>query len=84
MEEDLSQLLKLYFSTKREENQSESHMINRHLYYNNLVKCHCVKSVRIRSYTGPYSVRMRENTDQNKSEYGHFLRSVKTGMLRIM
>ena len=24
----------------------------------------------------PYSVRMRENTDQNKSEYGHFLRSV--------
>ena len=26
----------------------------------------------------PYSVRMRENTDQNNSEYGHFLRSVKT------
>ena len=24
----------------------------------------------------PYSVRMRENTDQNNSEYGHFLRSV--------
>ena len=23
----------------------------------------------------PYSVRMRENTDQSKSEYGHFLRS---------
>ena len=23
--------------------------------------------------TSPYSVRMRENTDQNKSEYGHFL-----------
>ena len=23
----------------------------------------------------PYSVRMRENTDQNNSEYGHFLRS---------
>ena len=22
-----------------------------------------------------YSVRMRENTDQNNSEYGHFLRS---------
>ena len=34
---------------------------------------HCMKSVlRIRSY----SVRMRENTDQNNSEYGHFLRSV--------
>ena len=24
----------------------------------------------------PYSVRMRENADQNNSEYGHFLRSV--------
>ena len=23
----------------------------------------------------PFSVRMRENTDQNNSEYGHFLRS---------
>ena len=29
---------------------------------------HCVKSVRIRSYL----VGMRENVDQNKSEYGHF------------
>ena len=33
---------------------------------------HCVKSVRIRSHSGPYSVRMWENTDQNNSEYGHF------------
>ena len=32
---------------------------------------HCVKSVRILSY----SVRMRENADQNNSEYGHFSRS---------
>ena len=30
---------------------------------------------RIRSYSGTYSVLMRENTDQNNSEYGHFLRS---------
>ena len=29
-----------------------------------------------RSYSGPYSVQIRENTDQNNSEYGHFLRSV--------
>ena len=50
----------------------------------------CVKSVRIGSYSGPYfpafglnteryspySVRMRENADQNNSEYGHFLCSV--------
>ena len=26
----------------------------------------------------PYSVRMRENTDQNNSEYGHFLPSVQS------
>ena len=51
---------------------------------------HCVKSVRIRDYSGshfpafglnteryifPYSVRMRENADQNNPEYGDFLRS---------
>ena len=36
---------------------------------------HCVKSVRIRSYSGPQSVWMRENIDQNNSEYGYFLRS---------
>ena len=50
-------------------------------------KLHCVKSVRIRSFPGSYfpafgpntesesvsthSVRMRENTDQKNSEYGH-------------
>ena len=33
---------------------------------------HCVKSVRIQSYSGPYSVRIRENADQNNSEYGYF------------
>ena len=43
---------------------------------------HCVKSVSIWSYSGPhfptfglpYSVRLRENADQNNSEYGHFSR----------
>ena len=38
-------------------------------------KVHCVKSVHFRSGSGPYSVRLRENTDQNNTEYGHFLRS---------
>ena len=42
---------------------------------------HCVKSVRMRSYSGPYSVRMRENTDQNNSEYGHFSRSAGLYMI---
>ena len=36
----------------------------------------CVKSVHVRGYPGPYSVRMRENKDQDNFEYGHFLRSV--------
>ena len=47
---------------------------------------HCVKSIRIRSYSGPhiwsfilhispYLVRMRENANQNNSKYVHFLRS---------
>ena len=33
---------------------------------------HCGKSVRMRSYSG-----MRENVDQNNSEYGHFIRSAR-------
>ena len=50
---------------------------------------HCVKSVRVRSYSGPCfpafrlnksifscSGQMRENADQNNFEYGHFSRSV--------
>ena len=54
------------------------------------LKYYCVKSARIRSFSGPYfpafglntgisqySVRMRENTDQKNSEYGHFSRSVQ-------
>ena len=52
---------------------------------------HCVKSVRIRRYSGPYipvfvlngkirsiflySVRMQKNANQNNSEYRHFSRS---------
>ena len=42
------------------------------------MSCHCVKSVRIRSIS-LYSVRMRENADQNNSDYEHFLRSVGPG-----
>ena len=54
-------------------------------------KLHCLKSVRIRSFSGPYfpafglnterysvslpSVPMQENTDQKNSEHEHFLRS---------
>ena len=47
---------------------------------------HCVKCVRFRSYSGPHFSRifphldwcgkMRENVDQNNTEYGLFLRSV--------
>ena len=34
-----------------------------------------IKSVRIRSFSGPYSIWMWGNTDQKNSEYGHFSRS---------
>ena len=41
---------------------------------------HCLKSVRIRSYSGPHFLAFGLNTgryDLNNCEYGHFLRSVK-------
>ena len=50
-------------------------MTNSNLFWGIIQLLHCVKSVRIRSYSGPYSVRMRENADQNNSEYWYFSRS---------
>ena len=49
-------------------------------YSKNFDNFHCVKSVRIRNYP----IRMRENTDQNNSEHGHFLCSfyVKEWIMR--
>ena len=53
------------------------------------IHSHCVKNVHIRSYSGPYfpafglnterspySVQVREKTDQTNSEYRHFSRSI--------
>ena len=40
-------------------------------------KSHSVKSSRIRSFSGPYSVRLRENKDQKNSEYVHFSLSAR-------
>ena len=50
------------------------HGIWRHTLTNTKIS-YCVKSVRIRGSSGPYSVQKRENTDQNNSEYKHFLRN---------
>ena len=36
---------------------------------------YCVKSVLIRSFSGPYFPAFGLNTDQKNSEYGHFSRS---------
>ena len=48
----------------------------KYLRLNNIPRLvHCVKSVHIQSYSGPYSVQMWKNADQNKSKYGHFSRS---------
>ena len=41
-------------------------------------RCYCLKSVRIRCYSGPYFPVFGLNTDQNNSKYGHFLRNVCT------
>ena len=41
-----------------------------------VIVAHCLNSVHIRSFSGPFSVQMRENMDQKISEYKHFSRSV--------
>ena len=41
---------------------------------------YCIKSVYLQSKS-LYSVRLRENTDQKNSEYGHFLRSELSSMI---
>ena len=49
-----------------------------------VLKCknrHCVKSVRIRSYSGPYFPAFGINTDQNNFEYEHFLHSDMQGQV---
>ena len=39
-------------------------------------KCHCVKSVRIRKFSGPYFLAFGLNTDQKNVEYEHVSHSV--------
>ena len=66
------------------------HKVVCHLYFTFTLEMkapnnqHCVKSVRVRSFSGPYfpafrlnrePVRMRENMAQKNSEYEHFSRS---------
>ena len=51
-------------------------VISNHLHGNTKCQCHCVKSVGIRRFSSPYSVRMWENKDQENYEYGHCSRSV--------
>ena len=42
---------------------------------------HCVKSVRIWRFSGPYFPTCGLNTDQKNSEYVHFIRSYRNGTL---
>ena len=42
-----------------------------------------MKSVCIRSYSGPYFPSLGLNTDQNNSKYGHFSHNVMLGPLSI-
>ena len=44
---------------------------------------HCVKSVRIRIYSGPHFSAFVQNTDQNNSEYGQFLLRISPYSVRM-
>ena len=57
-------ILKLFVSGKKEFRQ--------YLHFSWII--HCVKSVRILSYSGPYFPAFGLNTELNNSEYGPFLR----------
>ena len=46
-------------------------------------RLHCVKSVRIRSFYGPYFPAFGLNTDQKNSKSGYFPRSVKVTMKQV-
>ena len=74
--------------TGSKQTKSETFLVRVYLYLD--LKYTAEKNVRIRGYSGlhfpalelnmkrqsisPYSIRMRENTDQNNSDYGHFSR----------
>ena len=75
--------LKVFFFNKCIHLKLKSVSMLQEVYYSHFI-IHCVKRVRIRSYSGShfriwsissYSVRIRKNADQNNSEYGHFSRS---------
>ena len=51
--------------------------------YNEGYGYHCVKSVRIRSNSGPCFPVFGLNIDQNKSEYEHFLHCVQRPKLSL-
>ena len=51
-------------------------MSSRILFFEKFKALHCMKSVGSRSYSGPHFPSFGLSTDQNNSEYGHFLRSV--------
>ena len=46
------------------------------------MKQHYLESVRIWSFSGLYSVQMRENTDQKNFKYGHFLPSASLPLIQ--
>ena len=46
--------------------------------YDKVIGVHCVKIVRIRSYSGPYFSAFGLNTGQNNYKYGQFFQLSKT------
>ena len=56
----------------------------KHLLTVNLHELHCAKSVHIRIYSGTHFPTFELKTDQNNSEYGHFLGIVRYTLVDIM
>ena len=76
----ISSLLKNYVKKKKKYLPDSGFEIgsnadNSAIYRIILIPKHFMKSVRIRIFSGPYSVRILENKDQKSSEYGLFSRS---------
>ena len=57
--------------------------LKQHTAYNLSKTTHCVKSVRIRSYSCLHFPAFGMNTDQNSSEYKHFYAVILTNTLKL-
>ena len=55
---------------------TQNYLLQSNFILHSATKFHYVKSIRIRSFAGPYFPTFGLNTDQKNSQYGHFSLSV--------